>query len=195
MKFKTILKDIVVKNSIKKSEFIASVKRVDSVKDVETFLYEIKKKYRDADHNPFAYRLIDGSEFYSDDGEPRGSSGIPIYNAIRSLELFNVCVVVTRYFGGIKLGIQGLIEAYSETALFALKNAGTTLIERSLIVQVEFPYSSISYVNYLVTKLQLEVVERVFDKGVKFTISIPEDKLSEFLDKLSKDKNILYNLL
>lgn len=97
---------------IEKSRFIACAKRVESVEEANAFIAERKKKYYDATHNCYAYIIGDKAKF-SDDGEPQGTAGLPMYECIKNNHLDFVCVVVTRYFGGIKLGAGGLVRAYS----------------------------------------------------------------------------------
>jgi uncharacterized YigZ family protein len=110
-----------IKINIKRSIFIATSRRVDSVEEAKRFISDIKKEFQDATHNCWAYRVYESGKIVeqsSDAGEPSGSAGIPILNAIREMELLNVAVVVTRYFGGVKLGIRGLREAYKSAAVY-----------------------------------------------------------------------------
>ncbi len=97
----------------KKSKFIAKIVKVTSEEEALNVLKSIKKEHRDARHNVFAYRIANGSERFSDDGEPSGTAGVPILDILRGENLQNVLVVVTRYFGGILLGTGGLVKAYS----------------------------------------------------------------------------------
>ncbi|MBQ7197244.1 MAG: YigZ family protein [Synergistaceae bacterium] len=119
---------------IKRSVFIASVEPCDSEAEAKNFFARVISQYRDATHNCRAY-IIEGIEYSSDDGEPSGTAGKPILNAIKHSELVNVAVVVTRYFGGVKLGVRGLIEAYGGTALKALEMAGRA--EKILTSQIK----------------------------------------------------------
>ena len=109
---------------IKRSVFIANVTPCHDEEEARSFLALITSQYRDATHNCRAYILSDGTEYSSDDGEPYGTAGKPILNAIKRSGLVNVMVVVTRYFGGVKLGVRGLIDAYGDTAAKALDMAG-----------------------------------------------------------------------
>ena len=120
MQYKTIKNEITVKQTIKKSTFIGTAAPVENVEEAKTFIAKVKGKYKDANHNAFAYRVGVKNEksLFSDDREPSKTAGMPIHNAIRSAEITNVAIVVTRYFGGIKLGIGGLIQAYGETARY-----------------------------------------------------------------------------
>ncbi len=125
--FYTPQRNIQVINKVKDSKFYGSIRRADTEDEVKLFISQIKGKYHDATHNVSAYRLGSGDsavEYSDDDGEPAGSSGPPILQAIVGEEITNVVMVVTRYFGGTKLGIGGLIRAYGDTARLAIVEAG-----------------------------------------------------------------------
>ena len=109
----------------KRSIFIGRAKRVDSEEEAQEFVKAIKKEHRDATHNVWAY-LMQGDIVarYSDDGEPQGTAGMPVLDVIRKSGVRNVCVVVTRYFGGTLLGAGGLVRAYSHAASLAIEAAG-----------------------------------------------------------------------
>ena len=116
MRYTTLKKQITTeKQTIQKSVFMANVKGVDTVQEAREFYQEIAKKHYDATHNCYAY-VVDDKMKFSDDGEPQGTAGMPILQVIQKQNLNRVCVVVTRYFGGIKLGAGGLVRAYSSTA-------------------------------------------------------------------------------
>lgn len=105
-------KEVTTEIVIEKSRFIASAIHVDNVEQAVEFVNAKKKRYFDATHNCYAYIVGDKAKF-SDDGEPQGTAGLPMYECIKNIGLDFVCVVVTRYFGGIKLGSGGLVRAYS----------------------------------------------------------------------------------
>ena len=107
----------------KKSKFIATLLKVSSEEQAIEFIEKIRKKYRDAKHNVFAYRIANTLERYSDDGEPSGTAGVPILDILRGEKLENVLVVVTRYFGEILLGTGGLVRAYSTVTKQAIADA------------------------------------------------------------------------
>lgn len=128
--YTTVSKDGYIEFEEKRSMFIGRAKRVTSEEEAQSFIKEIKKMHRDATHNVFAYILGDGTVArYSDDGEPQGTSGMPTLDAIRKKGVTDVCVVITRYFGGILLGAGGLVRAYSHSASLALENAGIVTFE------------------------------------------------------------------
>lgn len=102
----------------KKSEFISHIKRVNSEEEAKTYIEEIRSKYRDARHNCYAYIIGEKEEIqrYSDDKEPQGTAGLPILDVLKKNDLKDVCLIVTRYFGGILLGASGLTRAYAKSA-------------------------------------------------------------------------------
>ena len=120
--FKTIKKEIETSVTEKKSKFICHIYHVESVEEAEEKLDEVRKKYHDARHNCYVYRIADGDiSKASDDGEPSGTAGVPMLNILNGNNLSNVLVVVTRYFGGILLGTGGLVRAYSLATTTAIE--------------------------------------------------------------------------
>lgn len=123
----TIGQNILFENNVKKSRFIALVYEIDNETEARSVIKDISLKYPDASHHCWALRLGVGNseiEQYSDDGEPVNSAGPPILQAIKQGQVTNLIVIVVRYFGGIKLGISGLIKAYRDTARMAIEKAG-----------------------------------------------------------------------
>jgi uncharacterized YigZ family protein len=126
----------------KKSRFIARVWRVDTEAAATDKIKEMRDLHWDASHNVYAYILRDRSLMrHSDDGEPQGSSGLPVLNVFKGAGVFDVCCVVTRYFGGILLGTGGLARAYARAASLALQKAGTGTVKKWLRVTMTAPYS------------------------------------------------------
>lgn len=125
----------------KKSKFIAKIVKVTSEEDAMNVLKSIKKEHRDARHNVFAYRIANGSERFSDDGEPSGTAGVPILDILRGEKLQNVLVVVTRYFGGILLGTGGLVKAYSGATKEAIAQAEKVEMKLCNEYSVEIDYN------------------------------------------------------
>ena len=144
------VEDNIIESEIieKKSRFIAKVIRVNSEEEANEKIAEIKKIHRDARHNVFAYRIANGVERFSDDGEPSGTAGVPILNILRGEKLENVLVVVTRYFGGILLGTGGLVKAYSNSCALGLEKAG--LVEKYIaqVYRIEISYTDIDKFKY-----------------------------------------------
>ena len=131
---------VTYEEKIKRSVFIANVSACHDEAEARDFLTQIVSQHRDATHNCRAYVLSSGTEYSSDDGEPSGTAGRPILNAIKRAELVNVIVVVTRYYGGVKLGVRGLIDAYGGVAAKALDLAGKTecVITKKLTVSLGY---------------------------------------------------------
>ena len=125
---------------IEKSRFIATAIHVDSVEEAQEFIASKRKKHFDATHNCYGYLIGDKAKF-SDDGEPQGTAGMPIYECIKNSKIDHVCVVVTRYFGGIKLGAGGLVRAYSGSCAEALKTATKVYMTDCTIAEVVVDYS------------------------------------------------------
>jgi uncharacterized YigZ family protein len=187
MKYRTISKEISVKQNVKKSIFIGSISRVDSIEEAKAFIAKISERYKDANHNTFAYRIgIKAEEFlFSDDGEPSKTAGLPIYNAIRSTELTNVVIVVTRYFGGVKLGISGLIKAYGNTAKFAIESAGVETVTVKKKLFIELPYTDTQLLLHYINKFKANILKQDFQKTVTFEIEVDEDLFEEFSHSIS----------
>ena len=144
-KYKTILGTVEHKKNIKKSIFIATIKHVKNTNEARDFIKEISKKYNDATHNCPAYRVIENDqiiEFSSDNGEPSGTAGKPILGVLKRHDLLNICVVVTRYFGGIKLGVRGLIDAYSGVVEELLENIPSTIMILKTIYTIKVKYEN-----------------------------------------------------
>lgn len=138
----TVAKAATAQIEEKKSVFIGSVSPVENENDAACFVNSVKKKYYDAKHNVFAYYIDNGNTArFTDDGEPKGSAGIPVLNVLKMSGATDMCVVVTRYFGGILLGTGGLVRAYGAAAKAALDNAGLAAWEMFDLVEVRCSYS------------------------------------------------------
>lgn len=139
----------------KKSKFIANIFYVQSAEEAETKIKMIKKKYHDARHNCYAYSIFQKDEVItksSDDGEPSGTAGAPILNVIKSNELTNVLVVVTRYFGGILLGTGGLVKAYTNATLEALQKAELVTEKYGMELRIKINYQELESLKYFCKK-------------------------------------------
>ncbi|MCL1823015.1 MAG: YigZ family protein [Oscillospiraceae bacterium] len=189
----------------RKSEFIGHICPVSSEKEALDFLAEIRAENRKATHNCYAYILKENNiSRYSDDGEPSGTAGVVILDALQKEGLTNVMCVVTRYFGGILLGAGGLVRAYSKAASIAVSQAGikTMLLARKVLITLDYPlYGKVEkifsreYIHFPVkktgtdTRVFLSVVKRDFGKEVKLTVFIEEretaaDKFTDYLNDL-----------
>lgn len=175
---------------IKKSRFIASIARTNSVEEANAFIQEISKKYRDANHNTFAYTigLNDDQVKESDNGEPSGTAGVPELKALQLMKLKNVTVVVTRYFGGIKLGAGGLIRAYSNSVTNAVEKVGVIkrVLQQELIFSV--PYNRFDEIDHYLKTNDIFIANTEYGVDVKIHIFLDDDDQE-------KTKNDLTNLL
>lgn len=142
-KYRTLQHNGLHEIEIKKSRFIAHLKRVDSEEEAIQFIEKIRKEHWKATHNCTAYTLGMNDEIqrYDDDGEPSGTAGIPMLELLKNKELKNVVAVVTRYFGGIKLGAGGLIRAYGGAVNEVVKALGIVQCEKQLFIDVTVDYS------------------------------------------------------
>ena len=196
-KFVSIDKNVETILVVKKSKFIANMIKVDSVQMANNKLKEIKKKYYDARHNCFAYRIFENNnliERFSDDGEPSGTAGSPMLNILQKNNLGNVLAVVTRYFGGILLGTGGLIRAYSNATLDAISNINLVEYVLGLEIEVELEYEQFETFKYYCKKNDINIGKVEYSEKIVCLINIEEDKK----DKLMNDydtKNININNL
>ena len=152
MEFRTIKEDGQVQEEIKKSRFICHAKRVYSEEEARDFITAIKKEHYKATHNCSAFIVGERSEIKrtSDDGEPSGTAGVPMLGVLENHNLPNVCVVVTRYFGGIKLGAGGLIRAYAGSVALAVKEIGIIEIKEQAGIAIQMSYAQYQeYSNFL----------------------------------------------
>ena len=161
----------------KGSKFIAVVQHVESEDDCKSFLQQIKKEYYDARHHCYAYRLHPNDDVFrsNDDGEPSGSAGKPILNQIYSFELYEVMVIVVRYFGGTKLGVSGLINAYKSVTRDALLEAKTKIRYITQRFSIHFEYPRLNDVMRIIKEEKLDILEQDF--GVSCVIKIEVKKI------------------
>ena len=169
----------------KGSKFIASAFTVTSEEEVKKALAEVKKKYFDARHHCYAYMIGPDKQCFrsSDDGEPSGTAGKPILNQILSKDVTNVCVVVTRYFGGIKLGVSGLINAYKTAAREALDNA--VVIEKTVdeVYSLEFGYPLMNEVMRVMKEEGLEQRNPQFEMDCYLEFSTRKNNADQIVAK------------
>ncbi len=150
-KFITIKENVQTEIIVKKSRFICNLIKVETQKEAEDIIKQIKKKYYDARHNCVAYRIIEDEKIVekaSDDGEPSGTAGGPMLNILKKNDICNIIVIVTRYFGGILLGTGGLVRAYSEAIMEAINISEK--IEKCIgyEAEVEIDYNNLEIFKY-----------------------------------------------
>lgn len=188
--FKTIADGEIftAEQEIKKSVFIAHVKHVETEESAREFLQEIKKKYFDATHNCSAWILGENGDKQksNDDGEPGGTAGNPILDAIKKNELANIAVVVTRYFGGIKLGAGGLIRAYSHTA--ALGIAASKIVQMTAFkkISITIEYPLLAQVENFMRNKKIRVENSEYAVDVTINILLEPVEVENFLADLTE---------
>jgi len=176
----------------KGSKFIAKVFHVETEEQIKLAMALVKKEFYDARHHCYAYRINPENEQFrsSDDGEPSGTAGKPILNQLLSFELYNVLAVVVRYFGGTKLGVSGLINAYKSATRDAISQSEikTRYIFRDLTLQ--FDYSLMNSVMRIIKEEHLEVSERKQELTCTFTIKIKKNDLDKVRNRLVKIRGL-----
>ena len=189
-KYKTIKEKAIGEGyySEKRSKFLAFAHHVDSVDEALELVKEYRKKYYDARHCCYAYRVgFDGTEFRAnDDGEPSSTAGKPILGQIDCNGLTNTLICVIRYYGGINLGTSGLIVAYREAAVDALANSE---IEEKFIeeeVTYSFSYPMMNAVMRIIKDMNPRIINQVFDNTCEVTLSIRKGKADELRTRLKK---------
>ena len=180
-------KSVTYEEKIKRSVFIANLEICHNEVEAKNFLNKITSQHRDATHNCRAYIFENENEYFSDDGEPSGTAGRPILNAIKKSELVNVMVIVTRYFGGVKLGVRGLIDAYGGTAEKALNMAGK--IQRIITkkIKISLEYNSMGLITRLLENF--EALNLVWD--YKESVNVLADIKINLLENISSELNEL----
>ncbi|WP_454383988.1 YigZ family protein [Streptococcus sp. Marseille-Q7087] len=179
MECRTIKEDGQVQEEIKKSRFICHAKRVNSEEEARAFITAIKKEHYKATHNCSAFIIGERSEIKrtSDDGEPSGTAGVPMLGVLENHNLTNVCVVVTRYFGGIKLGAGGLIRTYAGSVALAVKEIGIVEIKEQAGIQIQMSYAQYQEYGNFLKEHNLMELETNFTDQVKTIIFVDkEDK-------------------
>lgn len=177
-KYLTIYENNEAELEQKKSKFIATIRHVETEEEIKIFLEEIRKKYYNATHNVFAYTigLKQPIERCSDDGEPSGTAGMPILEVIRGLNLRNVIVVVTRYFGGTLLGTGGLVRAYNGSAKLGLETSN--IIENVLyyLMDVKVDYTLSGKVQYEILQNNYIIHDTQYQDNVIYTVLVEYNK-------------------
>ena len=172
----------------KSSKCLAYAYPVESEEEIRTLLDELRKRYYDATHHCYAWRLGSRGESYraNDDGEPSGTAGKPILGQLLSCEVTDCLVVVVRYFGGTKLGVPGLIAAYRESAAEVL--AAAEIVERTVdrTLRVDFPYAAMNGIMKVVKEEQPTVVAQRFDNLCTLELRIRESRAERLVERLRK---------
>lgn len=164
----------------RKSIFIGHATPVRSEEEARAFIEAKRKEYYDATHNVYAYMLNDGAlARYYDDGEPQGTAGMPVLNAVKMSGVCDLCVVVTRYFGGILLGAGGLVRAYGAAAKTAIEAAGVAVFEPYAIMKIAVTYSDYQRLTVALARLGATEDHCDFGEGVTVMCAIPAKRAEE----------------
>jgi len=173
----TIAKDVRTEQVISKSRFICSLKKVKTEAEAQEFIKAVKKEFWDATHNCSAYVIDEQHQRSSDDGEPSGTAGMPMLGVLRKQGLQQVAAVVTRYFGGIKLGAGGLVRAYSGSVSLAVETAGLAQkVKTGLYVFSCAPGEAGKVTNLLYQQQLFTLTDTEYGNVVNFTLSMPEER-------------------
>ena len=179
----------------KKSRFIGYVCPVKTQEEAQAFINKIKSKHWDATHNVSAIVLRENNiQRCSDDGEPSGTAGVPVLDAILKSGVVDVCVVATRYFGGTLLGAGGLVRAYSHTSKIALEAGNIITMAQCSILETTVDYSFYERLNIMLSEFNANIINTEFADSVKITFSVKEAYQEAVEDKLLDISNGKYSI-
>lgn len=178
-----------VEDSIKRSRFITSVDHAPDTESARKFINQIKAEFPDATHNCWAYAAGPPGDTaavgLSDNGEPSGTAGKPMLNMLLHGGIGEVAVVVTRYFGGTKLGTGGLVRAYSGMIKLGLESLPTKEMVKTVTRSVTIPYPSVTLFKRMLPDLEVEILTEEFTDTAGFSLEMPEEHLTQFIARLT----------
>ncbi len=189
--YNTVLKHAVAELEEKKSRFIASVMPVSSEEEALNFINEIKTKNWDATHNVYSY-YIGGSSIiqrFSDDGEPSGTAGLPILEVIKRMEVRDLVVVVTRYFGGTLLGAAGLVRAYGKSASLAIEEAEIITKKLCTEVSIMVEYDLFGKVQNMLISKDYIIKEIIYEQDVEIIVFVDEGRMEDLTKLVNEVTN------
>lgn len=193
--FKTIKEEIEASITEKKSKFICHIYHVESIEEAEKRLDEIRKKYHDARHNCYAYKILDGDiSKASDDGEPSGTAGVPMLNILNGNNLSNILVIVTRYFGGILLGTGGLVRAYSLATTTAIEEAEILMQTMGLEAEFSVGYNEFEELKYHLKNREIEITDAEYAEKIKVIVKGKEEDINKLVKEKLSDRITLENM-
>jgi uncharacterized YigZ family protein len=191
---KTIKNDVINEMIVSKSKFITVLKKINDINLVDSYIDEYKSIYEGATHYCYAY-IIDNFKKIFDDKEPSKTAGFPILNVLEKEQLNHVLCIVIRYYGGIKLGANGLIRAYSNSVKNALDNAVVEELILGLEVVITFNYDKVKTIDYLLKNSVIK--DKKFNEEITYIINISyeefniiEEQLKMFIHTLHKKENV-----
>lgn len=187
---KTIEKPVQCEINIKKSQFICSLFPTKTKKESKEIIQKMNQEYHDATHNCTAY-ITNNGEGYDDNGEPSGTAGKPMINALRKNELHNITAVVTRYFGGIKLGAGGLVRAYSKAVLEAIEISEIVEIEEYDVYNLTFDYSNLKDIESEIRHNKLTIIEKEYNDKISYDLVSKDNRnICDIFKKFRNTANV-----
>ena len=171
----------------KKSRFIASISPVSSEDEALSFLRAVRGKYKDANHNVYAYRVRDNNiTRYNDDGEPGGTAGMPLLDVFIKQDIYDFCCVATRYFGGIQLGAGGLVRAYSRCGVLAIEKSGVGIMRELAVCSVAMPYALYESVKRVLVEKGVRMDGEDFGAEVVLKFALPSEAVAQLRSKVTE---------
>lgn len=185
-----------IENDIQRSRFIATIQPVASEDEAKAFIQEMKQQHKEATHNCSAYTVGDTMHIQkaNDDGEPSGTAGVPMLDILKKLEIHNACVVVTRYFGGIKLGAGGLIRAYSGAVRDVIHAAGRVEMREAIPVQVTISYDLTGKFEYELANTDFILRNTTYTDKVCYDIDVVAADYDAFIQFINQTTSGNYTL-
>lgn len=195
--YRSIFKEASVEQVIERSRFIAHIRPVDSREEAETFFSRIRTGDKGASHHVPAFVVGDKGELQwtSDDGEPQGTAGAPMLQMLVKEELTNVAVIVTRYFGGTKLGTGGLVRAYTSSAKLAIEAAGICRVEEMDVLCGRLEYSHFDRIQSMEEKQEFQIRDAKYEDRVTVTLIVEPEKRKQLEDLLAEQTGGGFQLL
>lgn len=185
----TIKQAHTIENVINKSRFIAHIKPISSEDEAKAFINEMKQTHKEANHNCSAYTVGDHMNIQkaNDDGEPSGTAGVPMLEILKKLDVHDVCVVVTRYFGGIKLGGGGLIRAYSGAVRDVIYDIGRVELRDAIPTTVTINYDLTGKFEYELASTSYILRDTTYTDKVSYQIDVVQSEYDNFIDFLNRN--------
>ena len=167
---------------IKKSKFITKLYKINSIKEVNGIINDLKSEFKDATHICYAY-ILNSIEKCVDDGEPSGTAGLPILNVLKHNNLNYILAIVIRYFGGIKLGAGGLVRAYSNSITDTLKLCDIVELIEGLNIEISFNYDDVKYIDNILK--HIEIINKKYNDNIIYNINISKESYENIKDILN----------
>lgn len=173
---------------IKKSQFICYMSRVESQEMAQSIIEQRRKQHFKARHHCYAYIIGQNQEIQrsSDDGEPAGTAGIPILEVLKRADVTNTIAIVTRYFGGIKLGKGGLIRAYGQSVTQSIQSIGLVQPVEQQLLNLQLSYSDFDSLQYFLDSQQISIIETTYTEQVQITVGVNRCEVTNFIQQITQ---------